>query len=261
MPRIPRDSYQTSFFHIIVQGIKKEYIFNEKKFLDSYRNLLITYEEKIEIKLLAYCIMNNHAHILIYTDSTEKMSKYMKCINSIFATYYNTENKRVGYVFRNRFKSEPIYDESYLINCISYIHNNPVKAKMVRSPEQYKYSSYNDYINEKGIITSEKILLLFGKNRLDIDDFRKIHFKNISSYKYEDYDKETEEIIDEFLEEHNKTFEEVKDSKKLTIKLILELKRNKKTNIEIGKIFEMTRWRISEIYEKNKEALSQMREI
>lgn len=261
MPRIPRDSYQTSFFHIIVQGIKKEYIFNEKKFLESYRNLLISYEEKSEIKLLSYCIMNNHAHILIYTDSTEKMSNYMKCINTIFATYYNTENKRVGYVFRNRFKSEPIYDESYLINCISYIHNNPVKAKMVESPEQYKYSSYNDYINEKGIVTPEKLELLFGKNKLNIDDFKLMHLKKINSYKYEDYDKETEEIINEFLEEHNKTFEEVKDSKKLTIDLILELKRNKKTNIEIGKIFEIARWKVSEIYEKNEDALSQMKKI
>lgn len=252
MPRIPRDSYQTSFFHIIVQGIKKEYIFNEKKFIESYRNLLISYEEKSEIKLLAYCIMNNHAHVLIYTDSTEKMSRYMKCINTIFATYYNTENKRVGYVFRNRFKSEPIYDENYLINCISYIHNNPVKAKMVESLEQYKYSSYNDYINEKGIVTPEKLELLFGKNKFKIDDFKLMHSKKISSYKYEEYDKETEEIIDEFLEERNKTFEEVKDSRKLTIDLILELKRNKKTNIEIGKIFEMTRWKVSEIYEKNK---------
>lgn len=261
MPRIPRDSYQTSFFHIIVQGIKKEYIFNEEKFLSSYRSLLISYERKLKVKLLSYCIMSNHAHILIYTDSIEEMSKYMKCVNTIFATYYNGENKRVGYVFRNRYKSEPIYNESYLINCIAYIHNNPVKAKMVKQPEQYKYSSYSDYIYEKGMITPEKLLLVFDKDKLDIDDFIKLHSKNISKYKYEDYEKETKEIIEEFLEEYNKTIEEVKDSKKLTVKLILELKRNRKTNIEIGKIFEMPRWKISQIYDKNKDGLSQMKEI
>lgn len=261
MPRISRDSYQTSFFHIIVQGIKKEYIFNERKFLNSYKNLLLTYESKAGVKLLSYCIMNNHAHILIYTESIDKMSSYMKCVNTTFATFYNKENKRVGYVFKNRYKSEPIYNESYLVNCITYIHNNPVKARIVKSPEQYIYSSYNDYINNKGIITPDKLLLVFNTTKLDIKNFIKIHFKNISNYEYEDYDKDAEEIIEEFLKENNTTIECVKDSQKLKVKLILELKRNKKTNVEIGKIFEIPRWKISKIYENNKEDLSRMKEI
>lgn len=251
MPRNPRNSYQTSFFHIIVQGIKKEYIFNETKFLNSYRNLLITYESKFDIKLLSYCIMNNHAHILIYTDRIEEMSKYMKCINTIFATYYNTENERVGYVFRDRYKSEPIYSQEYLINCIAYIHNNPVKAGMVRQPNEYKYSSYNDYIYQSGIITSEKLLLIFKREKIDINEFIRIHSKN--KYNYEDYDKDTEEIIKEFLRENNKTLEEVKDSKKLTINLILELRRNKKSKTEIGELFGVSRWKITQICENNEE--------
>ncbi len=257
MPRIPRNSYQTSFFHIIVQGIKKEYIFNEKKFLDSYKNLLKTYESKLNIELLAYCIMSNHAHILIHAENTEEMAKYMKCINTIFATYYNTENKRVGYVFRNRYKSEPIYNKSYLINCIIYIHNNPVKAKMIQHPSQYEYSSYNDYIYQKGIITSEKLMLVFETQKINTEDFIKMHSKNMRNF--EDYDKETEEIINEFLIEHNKTFEEIKDSKKSTIKLIMELKNNKKTNVEIGKIFGLSRWKIAKICDENKCGLAQMK--
>lgn len=259
MPRNPRNSYQTSFFHIIVQGIKKEYIFNEGKFLSSYKNLLITYESKLNVKLLSYCIMNNHAHILIYTESTEEMSKYMKSVNTTFATYYNTENKRVGYVFRNRYKSEPIYSQEYLINCIAYIHNNPVKARMVKHQSQYKYSSYNDYIYQRGIIKPEKLLLMFGSKKIDIDEFIRIHAKNI--YNYEDYDKDTEEIIKEFLKEYNKTFEEVKDSKKLTTNLIVELRKNKKSKTEIGEIFGMSRWKITQICENNSNGLSQMKEI
>lgn len=259
MPRNPRNSYQTSFFHIIVQGIKKEYIFNETKFLNSYKNLLITYESKFDIKLLSYCIMNNHAHILICTDITEEMSKYMQCVNTTFATYYNTEKKRVGYVFRDRYKSEPIYSQEYLINCIAYIHNNPVKAKMVKYQSQYKYSSYNDYIHKKGIITPEKLLLVFKSENIDTDEFIRIHSK--STYNYEDYDKDTEEIINEFLKEYNKTFEEVKDSNKLTTNLIVELRRNKKSKTEIGELFGMSRWKITQICENNKNGLSHMKEI
>lgn len=256
MPRIPRNSYQTSFFHIIVQGLRKEYIFNEKKFLDSYKNLLISYESKARIKLLSYCIMNNHAHILIYAENTEEMVKYMRCINAIFATNYNKENKRVGYVFKNRYKSEPICNENHLINCISYIHNNPVKARMVENPRQYKYSSYNDFIYGNGIINPEKLLLTFGTKKIDIDKFMNIHSKYIDNF--EDYDKETEDVIQEFLIENSKTFDEVKDSTKLTNNLILELKKNKKTNIEIGQALGISRWKIAKIYDKNKNALSQM---
>lgn len=259
MPRNPRNSYQTSFFHIIVQGIKKEYIFNEDKFLNSYKNLLITYESKYNIQLLSYCIMNNHAHILIYTDRVEEMSEYMKCVNTIFATYYNTENKRVGYVFRNRYKSEPIYNQKYLINCIAYIHNNPVKAGMVKYPKEYKYSSYNDYIYQRGIITREKLLLVFKIEKIDINEFIRIHSKN--KYDYEDYDKDIEEIIKEFLKEYNKTFEEVKDSNRLTINLILELRRNKKSKTEIGELFGMSRWKITQICESHECGVSHLKEI
>ena len=249
MPRNPRNSYQTSFFHIIVQGIKKEYIFNETKFLNSYKNLLITNETKFDIKLLAYCIMNNHAHILIYTDRTEEMSKYMKSVNTTFATYYNTERKRVGYVFRNRYKSEPIYNQKYLINCIAYIHNNPVKARIVNHQSQYKYSSYNDYIYRKGIINSEKLLLTFQNEKIDINEFIRIHSKR--TYNYEDYDKDIEEIITEFLKEYDKTYEEVKDSNRLTNNLILELRRNKKSKTDIGKLFGISRWKVTQICENH----------
>lgn len=239
MPRIPRSSFQTSFFHIIVQGINKEYIFEEEKFLVSYNSLLINYEKKYNVKLLAYCIMSNHAHILMYVEKTSEMSKYMMCVNAVFAEFYNKEKERTGYVFKNRFKSEAIHNENYLLNCISYIHNNPVKAKIVKNANEYKYSSYNDYIYKKGIINDEKIELVFQTKKIDLDDFKKMH--ESARYSYEDYDKESEEIVEEFCNEKEKTLDEIKDSTKLSLELILELKKYKVTNIKIGEILEMGR--------------------
>ena len=69
----------------------------------------------------------------------------MQKVNGNYARYYNYMENRGGYVFRDRFKSQPIMSKKQLYNCIRYIHLNPVKAKMVDKPEKYKYSSYKDY--------------------------------------------------------------------------------------------------------------------
>ena len=154
MPRLPRKSYETTFFHIIVQGIKKEYIFNNDKMIKKYIELLNKEVKEYSIQILAYCIMNNHAHILIYTEKISEMSIYMHNVNQRFAQFYNRiKNERVGYVFRDRYKSEPIFTEQSLIRCIRYIHNNPVKANMVKYAKDYKYSSFNSYCNKSIINT------------------------------------------------------------------------------------------------------------
>ena len=80
--------------------------------------------------------MNNHAHFLIYTQDLEDFSKFMHRVNLIYAQKYNKEKNRCGVLFRNRYESEPIYNEKYLINCIKYIHDNPVKAGIVKKNEE-----------------------------------------------------------------------------------------------------------------------------
>ncbi len=118
MPRVGRKSLNTTFFHIIVQGINKEYIFKKDEYIKEYRKLIIKNMSEYNVKIISYCIMNNHAHILLYTEETEEMASYMKSVNTSYARYYNRNEERVGFVFRNRYKSEPIYDNRYLLNCI-----------------------------------------------------------------------------------------------------------------------------------------------
>ena len=111
MPRIGRKNLNTSFFHIIVQGLNKEYIFKNIRYIKEYRKLILNNISKYDVKIIAYCIMNNHAHILLYTERTEEMAGYMKSINTIYARYYNKSENRVGFFFLNRYKKEPIYKE------------------------------------------------------------------------------------------------------------------------------------------------------
>ena len=185
MSRKPRKIYESSIFHVIVQGIEKKYIFSSEEYMRKYFSLVIEKSLKYDVKILAYCIMSNHAHILIYVSKICSMSNFMRDVNTEYGKYYNKNEKRVGYVFRDRFVSEPITNIRYLYNCISYIHYNPVEANMVKYPHQYLYSSYNDYLYNKGIVTDECLKLIFGSSKDYIEMFKFIH---ISKEEFSDYD-------------------------------------------------------------------------
>lgn len=189
MPRNPRKCYNTSFFHVIVQGLNKEYIFNEENYIKQYLNLLNKYREENNIEILAYCIMSNHAHILLFTEEIEEMSKFMQKVNTQYAKYYNYVNKgRVGYVFRDRYVSEGISSEKYLIKCINYIHKNPLKANIVKRCEDYEYSSYNSYVREASLEKLEKLLEIKLSKELFINIDCEYVFKDIDNNINEDID-------------------------------------------------------------------------
>ena len=113
MPRFPRSYIQTTFFHVITQGINKDYIFEYKEDIKHYIKIMYELEKKQDVKLIAYCIMNNHAHMLIKTKKIVELSKYMHRLNTRYAIYYNKKYSRVGYIFRDRYKSEGIYSEEH----------------------------------------------------------------------------------------------------------------------------------------------------
>lgn len=148
MPKINRNNLESNIFHIMSQGINQEYIFDKEQDKRKYRKLIFLYNKKFKVEIIAYCIMGNHVHLLIESNKVENMSKFMHQINMEYALYYNKNRNRVGYVFRSRYKSEPINTEKYLINCIHYIHNNPIKAHICKEKSKYLYSSYNSKIKE-----------------------------------------------------------------------------------------------------------------
>lgn len=247
MPRVGRKNFNTSFFHVIVQGINKEYIFNSEKLMKKYQTLMFSTLQKYEVKLPAYCIMNNHAHMLIYAEKTEDMSRYMQSINTAFSKYYNKQENRVGVVFRNRYESEPIISRRYLFNCLAYIHNNPVKAKMVKHPSQYQYSSYNSYI--EGTIDDDILELIFETKTDYLETFRFIHENNEEPY-FKDYIKDVD-YISKINELSNVNIGEIIMNEKILEEVIKDLIINYKMPInKICEIFKLTRYRIAKILKK-----------
>lgn len=175
MPRIARRSAQSCFFHIIVQGINKEQIFKETRFIEKYKEIILNKMENSKVNILAYCIMNNHAHFLIYSEKCEELSKFMQRLNTSYSQFYNKINRRVGYVFRDRYFSQEILSQRQLYSCLRYIHNNPVKACICKFMREYNYSSYNEFLGKRGIINRQSIELLFGTMQEFKAQFQIIH--------------------------------------------------------------------------------------
>ena len=232
MARISRKCYESGFFHLMVQGIKKEKIFNNRMLKEKYIEFIKNSCKKYDVKLVAFCTMDNHCHILLYTEKIERLSKVMASSNTKFGILYNKINKRCGYVFRDRYRCENIYTQTYLENCIRYIHNNPVKAGICINKRDYKYSSYNSYINNE---VPEEIIKLVYKNK----KYRQILDYSIIEGKFIDIEDEfgnkiTPESSEKVLEEFKNL--DLKNKENMAIVISNLLKRCNINKTEIAKL-------------------------
>lgn len=233
MPRHARKDLVSKFVHIMAQGINKEYIFQEGPCKQKYLKLLQKTKNDYNIDIISYCIMDNHVHIVAYYQEIDELSTYMKRINTTYAKWYNNQKKRVGYVFRDRYKTEQILDLHHLYSCIIYVHNNPVKAKIVDRPELYKYSSYKDYLSDSYILNSKILQIL----NLNLEDFKTIFIKSKDLDIYNFRGISPQKVINKYLKDNN--IESINDiiSKKHTNELINLLKD--KSQISYDEISEL----------------------
>ncbi len=127
MPRKPREKSRFGIYHVILRGVNKQIIFEENEDYLQFIRILKKYKEVCEFKLYAYCLMDNHVHLLMEQTTTE-LETIMKRIEVKFVKWYNRKYKRIGYLFQDRYKSEPINDEGYFRTVFRYIHQNPLHA-------------------------------------------------------------------------------------------------------------------------------------
>jgi REP element-mobilizing transposase RayT len=127
------------------RGNNKEFIFANDNMKQMFLELMKSSAEEIA-EIAAYCIMSNHVHLVVKS-GFEDLSKFSAKLNKMYAFRYNAAYNRSGHAFEDRFRSEPIDDDAYLTQVIRYIHNNPVNAGLSDLPRYYKWSSYNEYLN------------------------------------------------------------------------------------------------------------------
>ncbi len=143
MPRDARKQSETGYMHLIVRGIGKQVLFEERLDYLYYISLLKRYSIETNVKICAFCLMENHVHLLVF-DKQNITSLFMKKVGVSYSYYFNKKYERSGHLFQDRYKSEPIESESYLLTVFRYILNNPAKAGICPAAE-YKWSSYKSY--------------------------------------------------------------------------------------------------------------------
>lgn len=167
--RKTRVTWSGAYHHIMSRGINHEKIFGDDKIKSFYLNLLKEKSKKFRIRIFAYCVMDNHLH-LILENSSGRMSDMFRQLNGQYASYYRKKRGGRGYVFHDRFKSTIIQDDYYLISALLYTLRNPVKAGIVEDYSEYRWSSGKEYFvkPKSGIVDVDFVLALFGgANELD----------------------------------------------------------------------------------------------
>ena len=148
MARPLRIEYEGAFYHVIQRGIERRNIFisdEDKEKLLHYFNLAHTAYNAV---FHTYILMNNHYHIILETPHSN-LSKVMHYINTSYAAYFNAKHKRVGPLYQGRFKAVLVQQDEYLHHLSRYIHLNPVRAGIVKSPAEYRWSSYGYFVSDQ----------------------------------------------------------------------------------------------------------------
>ena len=165
MGRQKRIWYEGAVYHVMGRGNRHTAIYRNEDDYKLFMMLLSDIQEKCPFILHAYCLMTNHFHLEL-TTQTISISKIMQKLMNHYARNFNQKYEFQGHLFDSRYASKLIEDDGYFLEVSRYIHLNPVKAGMVRNPLDYEYSSYRQYIspgNEESIMKTDtsRVLLRF----------------------------------------------------------------------------------------------------
>jgi len=181
VPRQAREKSSSGIYHIFLRGINRQNIFEDGEDNQKFLDALQRYKEISAYSLYAYCLMGNHVHLLLQV-GIEPMAQFMRRICGSYVYWYNKKYERIGNLFQDRFKSEPVEDDAYFLTVLRYIHQNPCKAGLVKELRHYNWSSYGSYIDE-------------NKNKLNLVDV---------SFAIKIYDEDKIKAVHYFKEHHNK---------------------------------------------------------
>jgi putative transposase len=159
----------------MVRGINRQDIFLDREDHVRYIDTLRVIKGRSGCLVHAYCLMKNHIHLLL-RETNEPVGNVMKRIGSSYVRWYNQKYERVGHLFQDRFRSEPVEDDAYFLTVLRYIHQNPVRAGLVSDCAIYPWSSYCEYLTPAdhgaaGLTDTNFVLELIGGPQ----EFRRMH--------------------------------------------------------------------------------------
>ena len=171
MEKVPvRRLSEGDVYHVFSRGVGKQIVFEDAK---DRRAFLAIFEKALtecDIQVLAWCLMDNHFHLLL-RGRIDEIARFMKMLLASYAKRFNKRHGRSGHLFQSRYGSEPIDSETYLLQAVRYIHQNPEKAGIAPA-QRYKWSSYSEYVCAPRITTTAPVLDTFGTKKA-FEDFHR----------------------------------------------------------------------------------------
>ena len=150
MARRPRRYGNSGVYHLIIRGVDRQRIFEDNADYQFFLHTLERYAKEQQVRVLAYCLMDNHVHLMVFI-AAETLPPFMKKLGISYAAYFNGKYDRCGHLFQDRYKSESIENNGYLARTIRYILRNPLKAGL-GSPQTYPWSSFSLYGTNNSLV-------------------------------------------------------------------------------------------------------------
>ena len=145
MARQKRLYFNNAVYHICIRGNNRQMILQAEDDKVAFLETLNKFKKRFQFKLYGFVLMDNHVHLVIGTNNHINISKIMQAITLSYSQKFRRKYKYTGYVWQGRFKSNVIDGDKYILECINYIHNNPVRAEIVSDVKDYPWSSYHFY--------------------------------------------------------------------------------------------------------------------
>ena len=166
MARKPRLHYPGAYYHVILRGNAAQDIFYDKQDRSRFFFLLQEGIEKYKHRIHAYCLMTNHVHLVIQVGDVP-LSRIIQNVSFRYTRYINRRKNRVGHLFQGRYKALLIDADSYLLELVRYVHNNPVRTGIVKAPDKYNWSSHPVYLGKVSVpwLTTNWVLSMFAKEK------------------------------------------------------------------------------------------------
>jgi REP element-mobilizing transposase RayT len=167
MARPLRIAVAGGLYHLITRGNAREHIYLDDLDREIFLDRLAHSVERYGWLCHAYCLMDNHYHLLVETPQPN-LSIGMRQLNGLYAQTFNSRHDRCGHVFQARFRSIFVEKDSHLLSCCRYLVLNPVRAGVCEHPEQYRWSSYRATAGTAGreeFLTTDWLLRLFAPTR------------------------------------------------------------------------------------------------
>lgn len=169
MTETRRKRSEADIYHVFVRGVNRQIIFEDDEDRAVFLKKLDSAREKEGSRILAWCLMGNHVHLLVKAD-IHRLSSLMRRLEAAYARWFNGRHDRVGTLFQGRFGSEPVESDAQLMAVVRYIHRNPEEAGLC-SYSEYRWSSYGNYIASGRFDADGFIRDLFGTR----EDFVRFH--------------------------------------------------------------------------------------